>query len=141
MNELVVISGKGGTGKTSVVASFAVLAENAVYKLLLGRSGQQLGAEWAKLEGRLATPDFQFGIIAGGKQDAQGFNPLLPGDDDGTVTVGSTQLGGARDLIVVPVLHSFIMDDPRVLQCTLRFLEQGHFVSAEKRQLVLGKVE
>jgi len=28
--ELVVISGKGGTGKTSVVASFAMLAENAV---------------------------------------------------------------------------------------------------------------
>ena len=28
--ELVVISGKGGTGKTSVVASFAVLAEGAV---------------------------------------------------------------------------------------------------------------
>lgn len=30
MNELVVISGKGGTGKTSLVASFAALAENAV---------------------------------------------------------------------------------------------------------------
>jgi len=30
MKELVVISGKGGTGKTSVVASFAVLAEKAV---------------------------------------------------------------------------------------------------------------
>jgi len=30
MNELVVISGKGGTGKTSVVASFAALAEKAV---------------------------------------------------------------------------------------------------------------
>jgi MinD superfamily P-loop ATPase len=30
MRELVVISGKGGTGKTSLVASFAVLAENAV---------------------------------------------------------------------------------------------------------------
>jgi MinD superfamily P-loop ATPase len=30
MKQLVVISGKGGTGKTSVVASFAVLAENAV---------------------------------------------------------------------------------------------------------------
>lgn len=30
MNELVVISGKGGTGKTSIVASFAVLAEKAV---------------------------------------------------------------------------------------------------------------
>jgi MinD superfamily P-loop ATPase len=30
VNELVVISGKGGTGKTSLVASFAVLAEKAV---------------------------------------------------------------------------------------------------------------
>ncbi len=30
MKELVVISGKGGTGKTSLVASFAILAGNAV---------------------------------------------------------------------------------------------------------------
>ena len=30
MNEIVVISGKGGTGKTSIVASFAALAENVV---------------------------------------------------------------------------------------------------------------
>lgn len=30
MKELVVISGKGGTGKTSIVAAFAALAENAV---------------------------------------------------------------------------------------------------------------
>ena len=30
MKELVIISGKGGTGKTSIVASFATLAENAV---------------------------------------------------------------------------------------------------------------
>lgn len=31
MKELVVISGKGGTGKTSIVAAFANLAENAVF--------------------------------------------------------------------------------------------------------------
>ena len=30
MKELVVISGKGGTGKTSIVAAFASLAEKAV---------------------------------------------------------------------------------------------------------------
>ena len=30
MKEIVVISGKGGTGKTSIVASFAALANNAV---------------------------------------------------------------------------------------------------------------
>jgi MinD superfamily P-loop ATPase len=31
MKEIVIISGKGGTGKTSLVASFAALAENAVF--------------------------------------------------------------------------------------------------------------
>jgi MinD superfamily P-loop ATPase len=31
MKELVVVSGKGGTGKTSIVASFAALAENPVF--------------------------------------------------------------------------------------------------------------
>ena len=30
MKELVVVSGKGGTGKTSLVASFAALAKNKV---------------------------------------------------------------------------------------------------------------
>ena len=31
MKEIVVISGKGGTGKTSIVAAFAGLAKNAVF--------------------------------------------------------------------------------------------------------------
>ncbi|HDZ23905.1 MAG TPA: (4Fe-4S)-binding protein, partial [Desulfobacteraceae bacterium] len=30
MKELVIISGKGGTGKTSIVSAFAALAENKV---------------------------------------------------------------------------------------------------------------
>ena len=30
MKEIVIISGKGGTGKTSIVAAFAALAENKV---------------------------------------------------------------------------------------------------------------
>ncbi|GAF77842.1 unnamed protein product, partial [marine sediment metagenome] len=30
MKEIIVISGKGGTGKTSIVAAFAALAEDAV---------------------------------------------------------------------------------------------------------------
>jgi MinD superfamily P-loop ATPase len=33
MKELLVISGKGGTGKTSVVASFAALADSKVWRL------------------------------------------------------------------------------------------------------------
>jgi len=124
-----VMLGPPNQGSLAAVA----LAENAVFKILSGKSGEQLGAEWAKLEGKLATPDFQFGIVAGGMNNTIGFNPLLPGDDDGTVTTASTRLAGARDFIVVPVLHSFLVLDGDVLKHTLRFLQHGHFVAADKR--------
>ena len=70
-----------------------------------------------------------------------GFNPWLPGDDDGTVTTASTRLAGARDFIVVPVLHSFLVLDGNVLQYTLRFLQQGHFIAADKRSPIAGNDE
>ncbi len=117
------------------------LAENAAFKVLSGKSGQQLGAEWAKLKDKVATPDCQFGIIAGGKGDGKGFNPLLPGDDDGTITTASTRLAGARDFAVVPVLHSFIMDNPMVHEYVLRFLQNGHFVCTKKQRPIEMKDE
>ena len=112
------------------------LAENHVFKLLTGESGQQLGREWDGLQNRLATPKCEFGIVAGGKGDDKGYNPLLSGDDDGTVSLASTRLAGAADMVVVPVLHSFASSDQRVLDYTLRFLKKGYFVSASRRQPV-----
>jgi len=110
-----------------------VLAENAIFTTLTGQAGQELGIQWGDLEERLATPTFEFGIIAGGKQDDRGFNPLLPGDNDAIISVDTTRLAGASDFIIVPVIHSFLMDDARVGEYTLRFLQKGHFVSREER--------
>lgn len=107
-------------------------ADNAIFKTIAGESGQQLGRDFAELEKRLATPDFEFGIIAGGRGGDKGYNPLLPGDNDGTITVASTRLAGARDSIVVPVMHSFIMDSGKVHELTLRFLKTGSFAAEEK---------
>ncbi|NQU22997.1 MAG: hypothetical protein HQ567_17100 [Candidatus Nealsonbacteria bacterium] len=103
------------------------LAENNVLKVVTGDAVRQLGLDWDKLKDKLAVPAFEFAIIAGGKGDAAGYNPLLPGDDDGTVSVANTRLAGARDAAVVPVLHSFIMNDAKVQQHTLRFLKTGRF--------------
>ncbi len=108
-------------------------ADNAVFQELFGEAGQQLGREWADLEPRLATPNFDFGIIAGGKGDAKGYNPLLPGDNDAVVTVDSAKLAGAHDFAVRPVLHSFVMFDRTVQQYVLCFLQHGYFVSEQKR--------
>lgn len=56
---------------------------------------------------------------------ADGFNPLIPGDDDGTVSVESTKLPGAADFLTVRVWHSFLMSDLTVIEATVRFLQSG----------------
>lgn len=116
----------------------AALAErfknNPVFKLIFGSGGQQFTKDWAALQKLLLTPTCEFGIIAGGANEGSGRNPLLEGNDDMVVTVQETRLPGAHDFVVVPVAHTFIMDDETVQQYTLRFLQHGHFISQERRQ-------
>ncbi|MBN1590824.1 MAG: alpha/beta hydrolase [Pirellulales bacterium] len=107
------------------------LADNGAFGAINGTPGQELGADWAVIEKRLAVPPFEFGVIAGGRGDGSGYNPILPDDDDGTVRVASTHLAGEADFIVLPVLHSFMMSDRRVMDCTLRFLQKGRFRPAK----------
>ncbi|MFO7904478.1 MAG: esterase/lipase family protein [Planctomycetota bacterium] len=108
------------------------LAGSLVFKTIFGKSGGQLGESWNNLEERLATPEVEFGIIAGGVGNSIGLNPILPGDDDGRITVETTRLAGATDFRVVPALHELIANDPRVFKFTLRFLEKGYFVSRDE---------
>ena len=107
---------------------------NQVYVLFAGASGAQLGERWEELSPKLAVPSCQFGIIAGGGPNGGGRNPLIPGDDDLVVRVEETKLPGARDFIVVPAVHRFIMDHKQVQEYTLRFLKNGHFVSEYERR-------
>lgn len=111
----------------------ARFSESDFFVTATGRVGLELGSQWAELQRQLATPPCEFGIIAGGLGNGEGFNPLLPGDDDVLVTVASTRLSGARDFVVVPVLHAFLPRDARVLEYTLRFLESGYFVDPQTR--------
>jgi pimeloyl-ACP methyl ester carboxylesterase len=113
--------------------------DNGVYRFFTGTSGEQLGKKWNELQAKLAIPACQFGIIAGGSIAGTDGNPLLDGDDDFVVAVEETRLAGARDFIVLPVIHAVMMDDARVRECTLRFLEHGYFVSEEKRQPIVER--
>lgn len=110
------------------------LSDKGLFKTVFGTSGQQLGVEWEALESRLATPRVEFGIIAGGRGNGRGFSFLLPGDDDGRITVDTTRLAGAADFVMVPMLHELIANDPRVFDHTLRFFQQGCFISPELRE-------
>ena len=111
-----------------------LVADNTLFQLVTGQPGQQLGRQWDRLQERLATPSFEFGIIAGGRGGERGYNPLVPGDNDGVVSVASTRLAGAADFAVLPALHTFMMNDAKVQEYTLRFLQHGYFVSPEQKQ-------
>lgn len=104
-----------------------MVAEEPLFQFLAGAAGQQLGPKWPWLEASLATPPCEFGIIAGGLQNGRGFNPRLPGDNDGAVTVDSARLDGAKDFLVLPLAHSLLLEDKRVMHQTLQFLQEGHF--------------
>jgi predicted alpha/beta hydrolase family esterase len=70
------------------------LDHNLISREFIGVPGRELAESWPKLSQHLATPQFEFGIIAGGKQDGHGYNPLLSGDNDMVVTVEETRLAG-----------------------------------------------
>jgi pimeloyl-ACP methyl ester carboxylesterase len=99
------------------------LSDYQTFKTIFGDSGLELGAAWAELEKKLATPRVEFGIIAGGFGNKLGLNPFLPGDDDGRIRVATTRLAGATDFLVVPAVFDY----------TLNFLNGGYFVSPEER--------
>ena len=109
------------------------LEDHELIALLLGGSASELGAGWPDVETTLAVPKCEFGIIAGGKGNGRGYNPLMEGDNDGLLTVETTRLVGARDFILVPAIHQFTMLNADAKRYTLNFLLKGYFVSADDR--------
>ncbi|MCK4295428.1 MAG: hypothetical protein KAX28_02090 [Candidatus Marinimicrobia bacterium] len=68
-----------------------------------------------------------FGIIAGGLNKKNGFNPLIPGDDDWVIAVEETKLHGCRDFVLIPGLHSTLLWQNEVIKQIILFLEKGRF--------------
>ncbi|MGE0824044.1 MAG: esterase/lipase family protein [Candidatus Binatia bacterium] len=102
------------------------LRNNPIYRFLLGPAGQQIGAEPDSLPNQLGPVTFELGVITGNR-------PLvaLPWqaheEGDGKVTVSEATVEGMRDFLVVRRGHTFIMNDPRVLDQVIHFLRHGCF--------------
>ncbi len=104
-----------------------MLKRNMIFRTVYGPAGQELVTDQNGTIATLPVPGFEFGIIAGGKGDDRGFNPLLPGDNDGTVTISSARLAGASDFLRIPKIHSFLMNDDTAIAAVKCFLEHGRF--------------
>jgi pimeloyl-ACP methyl ester carboxylesterase len=98
-----------------------------IYRWIFGPAGQQLPADNRLFFENLPIPNCEFGIVAGGRGTESGFNPLLEGDNDGTVRVEETKLPGAADSTVVNSTHTLILFDPETVEQTIHFLKSGSF--------------
>jgi len=104
-----------------------ILRDWHLYRLILGPAGQQLVAHESGAIAKLPVPEIPFAVIAGGKGTDEGYNPLVPGDDDGLVAVSSARLEGAEDSITLPVLHSFLPFNADVIDAVSLYLKAGVF--------------
>ncbi len=97
------------------------------FKFINGEAGLSLGTDVNSVPNTLGKANFAAGIIIGNKSLNPFYSYLIPGADDGKVSVASAKLPQMQDFLVVPYSHSFIMNNDAVLEQTLNFLEYGKF--------------
>lgn len=98
-----------------------------IYKWLNGPAGQVLGTEPESLPNSFKPVEGEIGVITGDSTWNPVYSWLIPGEDDGKVSVERAKLAEMKDFLVVPSSHSFIMRHPEVLRQVVFFLQNGVF--------------
>ena len=71
--------------------------------------------------------DYELGVVAGDFSIDPVSSAIIPGEDDGKVSVDSTRVQGMRDHIIVSASHTFFPQNQEVHRQAAHFLRFGAF--------------
>lgn len=97
------------------------------FKWINGPAGLQLGTDAESLPKHLGPIAVPAGIIAGSRSYNPLYSSMIPGADDGKVSVNSARLEGMADFLILDVNHTFMMKDEAVIRQTVHFLGKARF--------------
>lgn len=116
--------------KGSEVADF--WRDNWLFRTIYGAAGQQLGTDHGSRAELLGEVDYELGVVAGNSTIDPVSSAIIPGDDDGKVSIESTKLEGMKDHITVSASHLFFPANDTVHEQTAHFLKHGTFKRESK---------
>jgi triacylglycerol lipase len=99
-----------------------------LFKWINGPAGNELGTDKHSVPNQLGPANFPVGIIAGDRS-INWINSLfmIPGPNDGKVSVERAKLAGMKDFIVIHATHTFIARNNEAIRQTIAFLQNGKF--------------
>jgi triacylglycerol lipase len=104
----------------------------SLFKWINGVAGNELGTGTNSVPNKLGPANFPVGIVAGDRS-INWINSwfLIPGRDDGKVSIQRAKPAGMKDFIVIHATHPFIMRNREAIRQTIYFLRNGEFNRAE----------
>lgn len=118
----------GPPNQGSEMADF--LKDHALSNWIFGPNLPQLGTANRKTLEKLigARADYELGIIAGNDWIDPVGASIIPGDNDGRVSVKRTRLPGMKEHLVMGVSHTGMLMNDRVIEEAVAFIKTGSFL-------------